>query len=479
VSVNLRYRYELCLFAVVASLSFCIDIALAQQSKRSRSRQQLSSALEVLIEPSQVATTALLVRDLANGETVFDLNGDLPLKPASVLKLATSATALNQLGADFTWKTEVGIHGLTQGKAQLIAIRGVGDPSLTIESLWMLARRLRKAGVESVESIVLDESAFLDQKQRVGARAYEGGSSALAFNFNSVGLEICPSQAGKSALVTVDPIEAGTVIQGRVITAQKEREALKIEDLSACQESECTLSFKVAGSIAADAVCLQEYRSVERPAEYFGKVLRQLLRQLGVGGAQRIIFRSAPANPNLSFVQASKSLREVLVGLNNFSTNVTAEQLVYAVGNRQGSYSTQWGLERIASYLNSLDIPAGQMQLVDGSGLSHENRLSASAIVRILEHQFQAPESSIEFQGSLSIWGRSGTLKKRRPLPDGIVIRGKTGSLDGVSSLAGYIYRAGRSPLAFAMLQNRVASKAKAVDIEDEVVEYLALKGFS
>jgi len=478
VIINRRCQQFLFTIACLASSVFFLSNVLAQQSKKSSSRQHLSQALEVLIEPSQVASTALVARDLGSAETIFDLNGGLPLKPASVLKLATSATALNQLGAEFVWKTEIGISGLSHGKAQVVSIRGVGDPSLTIESLWVLARRIRKAGVESIESIVLDESAFLDQKGRVGARAYEGGSSALAFNFNSVGLEICPSQVGKDATVIIDPSEAGALIEGRVATASKEREPLDIQDLSACQESSCNLIFKVSGSIARDAVCLQEYRSVERPAEYLAKVLRQLLRQLSVSGAQRIIFRAVPSSPNLSFSHASKSLRDVLVGLNNFSTNVTAEQLVFAIGSQQESYSAKLGLERISSYLRGLGVQSGQMQIVDGSGLSHENRLSAGAIVRVLEAQYQQPDSSVEFQGSLSIWGRSGTLKKRRPLPEGVLIRGKTGSLDGVSSLAGYIYRKGRAPIAFAILQNRVASKAKAVDIEDEAVEYLALKGF-
>lgn len=441
--------------------------------------QRLSAAIEALIEPSQFDSTAIVARNLKSAEVLVDLNGSLPLKPASVLKLSTSSTALNQLGAEHVWKTEVGISGLQKGSARVVSIRGVGDPSLTIESLWMLARRIRKAGVDKIDTLVLDESAFIEQKARVGSRAYEGGSSALAFNFNSIGLEICPTQAGKSAQVVIDPPESGAIVEGQVITALKPRTPLDIEERSECDGPTCVLRFKVSGSLASDATCLQEYRSVERPADYLAQVLQRLLRQLGVGGNQRILYQTAPSNPTISFVHASKSLREVLVGLNNFSTNVTAEQLVFSIGESDGRYSASLGRERIENYLISLGIPRAQMQILDGSGLSHNNRLSAQAVVRILEHQYQDPETATEFQGSLSIWGRSGTLKKRRPLPEGIVVRGKTGSLDGVSSLAGYMYRKGKSPIAFAIIQNRVASKAKAVDIEDEALEYLALKGFS
>lgn len=448
------------------------------QAESAREINSLKVKIDALIPVDQIDGTAILAVDLHSGKALYDLNADLPLKPASVMKLITSHSAITRLGSDFTWKTKVTIGGINAGRARFISIRGSGDPSLTSETLWQLARQIYKSGVRQVDSIILADAAYIDHRPRSGARAYESGASALELNYNSVAFEICPTTPGHPARTITDPWEIETSLSGKVMTVKSQGDPVAVEDRSSCDKTSCRLAFELGGTVASDSPCILTYRSVENPAEYFGRVLIKFMKSLGITGAYKLHFNSMISEDSsaISFEHSSQPLSQILNGLNNFSVNVTADQLVYAIGsNDNGELSFRDGLERIASDLNRLGIESGAHQVLDGSGLSHDNRLTASAIIKVLSHQYDNAEQGIEYLASLSRWGHTGTLQKRGKLPFGVTVRGKTGSLDGVSAIAGYLFRPERAPIAFAIMENRVASKAKAVDIEDKIIEYLAL----
>lgn len=461
----------LLIFIVLANCT-----AIESRAERKGSAESLQTSVDALLDPKQLDATSIVVVNLDTGREMYELNGDLPLKPASVMKLVTSNSALEHLGGDYSWKTQVGINDLLKGKAKSVVIRGSGDPSLTTETLWQLTRQIYKAGVREIDSLILDDSAFVDQWNRSGGRAYESGPSALAFNFNSMGFSVCPTANGKPATVVTDPWEIETSLVGRAMTVKKQGDPVAVEDRSICNEQGCRLAFEVGGTVASDSPCIDLFRSLENPKDYIGRVMVKLLRNLGIGGALKLQYKAVTSDPDIAFEHSSIPLRQVLVGLNNFSTNVTANQIVYAIGaGDDKTLSFKDGLKRMTKDIESLGVDGEQIKIIDGSGLSHDNRLSSRTVVKILEKQHKNIESGIEFQASLSIWGQSGTLKKRSKLPEGVVVRGKTGSLDFVSAVAGYIFRDKKAPLAFAILQNRVASKAEAVDIEDRIIDRVAL----
>ena len=123
------------------------------------------------------------------------------------------------------------------------------------------------------------------------------------------------------------------------------------------------------------------------------------------------------------------------------------------------------------AYLAKLGFSANEYNVVDGSGLSHENRLSARVITALLLKVHRQRILQPEFEKSLSVMGQSGTLKKRKPPVSGLRLRGKTGTLDGVSSLAGYLFDVSGNKLAFAIIQNRTASRERALSLEDRLVK--------
>jgi D-alanyl-D-alanine carboxypeptidase/D-alanyl-D-alanine-endopeptidase (penicillin-binding protein 4) len=431
-----------------------------------------AESVSTFFEEERRATSAVYAKDLVSGKTLVAFNQDLPLKPASVQKLALSAAALEFLGPEYRWRTPVYLEGVRGGRAQVLSVVGTGDPSLTTESLWMMARAIKKQGISSIDRIVLDDSGYIETRARTGTNAYQGRPTALALNYNAFAIEVCPTIAGDVPRVLIDPLEYRLPFQNRAKTYRRSDAPLTIDEDEGCGSDKCAQRFSITGSVAEGGPCASEYRSVAHIREYFAQVFTAFLRQLGIGGTMAIEYAPVKAGITPTFFHQSDTLVEVLTGLNRFSTNVTADQVVYALGREREMSSYSRGMDRIRQYVKSFSFDPA-VSLHDGSGLSHDNRLTAESIVAILDRQYTRTDIAAEFMSTLSVWGRSGTLKSRRAVRSSVTIRGKTGSLDGVSTLAGYILRDRKPPIAFAILQNRVASKQKAIDIESQVIARL------
>lgn len=407
-------------------------------------------------------------------------NARRPLVPASIQKIVTTGAVLQLLGPEYRAGTAV-YRGATKGaSAEIIYVRGGGDPTLNVENLWLLAREIRKRGVRNIEALHLDSSAFGEVRGRVGSRAYEAGASALAFNYNSIGISICPGPVGKPAIVTSDPSEAGFALRNEVMTTAKGG-AISINE----SEIRGSYGFHVRGAIRQGSECQLWYRSVADPGRVAGDTLKGFLTQLGVHVAKVEHSARVPESAQLLFEFFSKPMRFILDDLNHFSTNFIAAQLVYQLGieplplrrlaePKDRSYSHALGIERMRRYLADQGISADEAQFVDGSGLSHDNRLSANAIATALCRQLADERFAAEVESSLAVAGRSGTLKRRNFAPSAVTLRGKTGSLRGVSSLAGVLVSRSGKRIVFALIQNQIASKDRAERIEEKVVQILA-----
>jgi D-alanyl-D-alanine carboxypeptidase/D-alanyl-D-alanine-endopeptidase (penicillin-binding protein 4) len=313
---------------------------------------------------------------------------------------------------------------------------------------------------------VLDDGGFATPHNRVGQRAYETGSSALALSFNSVSFDVCPGALKGAVRVSVDPWEAGVTLQGSAQTISGSGGVLSIDEVS----QKDGLTYAIKGTFGINRPCETFYRSVDNPLSYFGTVFRRFAATLGISIAADPVAGSTPSTAHLLARQQSKPLSLVIEDMNHFSTNFIAEQILSAIGqSTTGNFDREVGLERMRAYAATLKIPAAECDFQDGSGLSHQNRLSAAAVTAILKHAASNAEYGIEFQKSLSVSKRNGTLRDRNFVP-GALVRGKTGTLDGVSSLAGILRaKSGRS-VVFAMLQNGPLGKDEASSAEERVV---------
>lgn len=426
------------------------------------SAQDLSSLQQVVAKTKGVVA---IVSDLDSGKVLLDSGSQSLIKPASVLKLVTTGAALHTLGPLYSFKTEVYATGWNPAKnfAETIILHGGGDPSLNLESLWILARKIRKFGLVDIGQIVLDESLYAKAPKPKGQRAYQAGSSPLAFNFNSVGIEICPSKTpGLPAIVKSEPLEYQAVISGGATTA--------INGLGVDVQQIDDKRYRVSGKVAPTGKCEVRFRSVKDTAKLLGETLVGMLRSLGVvvKSGYRVT-TSKKVKSQLLFAHESPPLRDILSGLNHFSNNFTAEQIVYAIGaNSAHNWSRELGLERMGRYLNDLGIKGSEFNLVDGSGLSHANRISARALHAVLRDLYKDPLYSTEIMALLPIAGLSGTLKTRNIGDKNNIVRAKTGSLDGVSSIAGYLLTRSGRRVAFVVVSNRAVSRQAAHRFEED-----------
>lgn len=411
------------------------------------------------------AQSALVLVNLADGHVLFSHNPELGLKPASVLKLLTTRAALKLLGPEFSFETKIAGTEIVAGQAKTVTIKGGGDPTFRIEELILLIRRLRLLGISGIEELLLDDSSFIDTEKRTGMRAYEAGASALAFNFNSLRIQVCPTQTGKSALVVADPFEYPVKFTGSIKTVAGVGRQYQVDEAGAN-------TYQLKGSIGSNHDCADHYRSVPDPLNYLAQVLARQLAEnrIKVGKITRGVLLPKPA---WGFSMNSRNLVALVTDLNHYSSNFLAEQILFALGTTaDGQFSRKKGLAAIA---DTLQVSPNNIALVDGSGLSHENRVPARLFIAALEDFWKDQDLRVEFERSLAVLGRSGTLKSR-PQVSGLVVRAKTGSLNGVSSVAGYVYSSGTGPLALVMIQNGSLNRAKFIALENELLRILANK---
>jgi D-alanyl-D-alanine carboxypeptidase/D-alanyl-D-alanine-endopeptidase (penicillin-binding protein 4) len=279
---------------------------------------------------------------------------------------------------------------------------------------------------------------FASAERRVGQRAYETGASALAFNFNSIGFEVCPSVVGRDALISVNPWEVPVSLVGTIKTSLS-RSSFSINEVPGSTSP--FGAYRASGAIGIDEACQVFFRSVRDPIAYFGATFKGLINEVGIELKSPIgqggVSSMAPLTAYEFYTQESKPLNQIIEDLNHFSNNFIAEQLLYAIGsNGKAPLDRARGLAQMAGFLKAIGISDREFSLDDASGLSHENHITPSAIAHVLVYAQNNPQFQSEFETSLSIAGKTGTLKTR-PL-DGVLVRGKNWHTDGVSSLADY-----------------------------------------
>lgn len=433
--------------------------------------------LEKVVKSYGVPQTGISVLSLDDGDEFFGSQATRSLKPASVMKLVVSAVALRRLGPDYRFETKVMVPSnsrLSSGKVDKLYVVGGGDPVLTTEDVWIIARTIKRRGIREIGSISLDSFAFMIPQKRQGQKAYEAGSSALSLNFNSLFFEICPTVPGRPASVAVDPWEMPIKVVGSIVTNGSRSGTYQVDELPVGKPPDHLSRYRVKGKIGANRDCGHVYRSVKDPVSYFGHVLKETLGLLGVSvQSQEFLREPAHKGDRKLFSYKSKSLSKILEDLNHYSTNFIAEQILTSLDGAPRDKSRDVGLGLMRGYLEGLGVGAEGIELSDGSGLSHDNRLSAQLLSKLLVKLYKDPKVGPEFVKSLSVAGRNGTLEDRRIGEKGVVIRAKTGTLRNVTALAGYIFTRSEKAYAFAILQNGVRSKDKALRLERELLSIL------
>jgi serine-type D-Ala-D-Ala carboxypeptidase/endopeptidase (penicillin-binding protein 4) len=419
----------------------------------------------IAVERLPPAAISFVILDSDSGRVVMSHNQDTPRSPASTIKTVTTFAALDMLGPTYLWQTRAWTH------ADDLILEGGGDPYMTLERWWSFAGALRAQGLKSIRGdIVIDNSAFSLPPEDPGAfdgrpnRSYNAVPDALMVNFQTVEFRLAANPDTHRVDVSVSPAPFNLAVDNHIRFAP-----------GACRGAAAAVDFQVpaanwdrvvfSGALSPQCAERRFTRVLLQPAAYAFGTFVDLWRQQGgeFTGKLRIEPKPADAKPLLSF--DSLTLAEVIRLTNKFSNNLMARHLLLTVGKeRYGSPATvEKGDAAIADWSRERGFDLQGVDLDNGSGLSRSTHISVLQIARILSaalHSRFAPE----YLASLPLAGIDGTLRSRMKGTTAGSVRLKTGHLDGVSGVAGYVTGSSGKTYVLVSLVNHVRADSGAAE---------------
>ena len=419
-----------------------------------------------------------------SGSVLYERNADLPLVPASNMKIVTGACALATLGPDHRFVTEIATDGAREERTLRgnLYVRGSGDPSLVSEELWKLVEEVRVLGIDEITGdLVLDASLFdsvasASSEAGDGDRAYHARTGALSLNFNSIAVHVHPGDhAGAAAVVSLSP-ETGFVELRNKARTGPSRRGSTLEVRRDWDDGKNVVT--VTGNVPEGSRGRTVYRNLDDPAGCFGAAMAEFLLRAGVRLGGEVRRGALPGDAEVLVRHESKPLSLVVRDLGKYSNNFVAEQLLKAMAAGRGNApgSTGGGAAVLEEYLESVGADSGSYRIVDGSGFSRENRLTGRTLVRVMRAVTQEFETSYEFVASLSVSGTDGTLEDRMGFP-GLrgSVRAKTGLLDGVTAISGILRTVAGDEVLFSIIINGFDCEAwRLHDVEHEILTHVA-----
>jgi PBP4 family serine-type D-alanyl-D-alanine carboxypeptidase len=482
---NLRTFYSASLTAL-ASLTLLLGSAPAAPPNKPVAKSALDKLDDILTDSRQKGVQiGVSVVDLSSGKVIYAKNPDQPLIPASNMKLVVMAAAIEQLGENYQFETILGIRGKD------LVIIGGGDPTLGDERLsqkrgekitavmlrW--ADQFKKAGVKQIPgNIVVDDSMFdrkfihpnwpADQFESW----YEAPIGALNFNSNCIDVSVRPTTAKKAASVDSIPANSFVSVKNKTITGGKHTASIR----RAKDHDTIVISGTVARADRLGPVTVRD------PGLFTGSTFKTILASRGIavgGSVVRERVRNADGSLPASFhkvVTHRSPLSAALARAGKDSLGMMAEALIKMLGCKQCGVGTwEAGRTGVEAFLAKAKVSTGQFKIDDGSGLSRQNRLSARAMTDVLRYMYARPGGGFKaLRESLALAGIDGTLDNRMR---GSVAKGrvfaKTGYINGVRTLSGYIRTASDRWLAFAFFYNQAPATRPISNLQDRACELL------
>ncbi|MDD5057160.1 MAG: D-alanyl-D-alanine carboxypeptidase/D-alanyl-D-alanine-endopeptidase [Sideroxydans sp.] len=437
---------------------------------------------------------AVEVREVGKRNSLISLNAQRAMNPASTMKLLTTYAALDMLGPAYTWKTEAYIDGdLKDGvlNGNLI-LKGYGDPKFSIEQFWLWLSELRSRGLREIRGdLILDRSYFdlpahdpaaFDEDP---ARAYNVGPDALLINFNTLRLRYMPD--GDRVKIVSEPVLDGVNVDNQLTPNNLPVNCDNWNELFSVQPRGDSVVMQ--GDYPMGCGEREQNLSVMPHTRYVGAVFGAIWKELGgtLQGKEREGI--VGSNAKLFSTHRSEPLSIVIRDINKFSNNVMARQVFLTLGGTvpaldapatDAVFNTQpltieRGILAMQLWLARNQMDFKEVVLENGAGLSRKERISAAHMAQLLRHAYDHPMNA-ELQASLPILGMDGSVKKRlKESPAAGHAHLKTGTLEGVKTLAGYVKsKSGKEWVVVFFINHPLAKRGQ--DAQDALLEWLAKK---
>ncbi|MCB0389928.1 MAG: D-alanyl-D-alanine carboxypeptidase/D-alanyl-D-alanine-endopeptidase [Bdellovibrionales bacterium] len=396
---------------------------------------------------------------------IYELNSEKLFIPASLTKILTAYASFKTFPMSHKFKTQL----LTQGKfaddklnGNLI-LKGFGDPSFTSESMWVLVNHFVRTGVKEITGDIVVDDTYFDsvrfdntrEPSRVD-RAYDAPIGAMSFNWNSVNVYVRPGlKVGAPARIYADPMSSYIKVINRATTAKGKVKNIRVSRIK--DDSRPGDTIIVAGTIGIEKEEVVSYKSITEPSFWSGIHLKEFLDQRGITLKGKIVKGKATPEATVLAELEGSDLRKVVTDMMKFSNNYVAEMLTKNIstfsGNKPGNIAD--GIEQIRKILETnLGFKKEYYSLLNPSGLTRKNRIRPVDLSHLLNKAKSNFKFFPEFIASMPISGIDGTLKEKFSEEVDIRVRAKTGLLNGVSGLAGYIGHPNGETLTFTFIYN-------------------------
>ncbi|MBM4174617.1 MAG: D-alanyl-D-alanine carboxypeptidase/D-alanyl-D-alanine-endopeptidase [Ignavibacteria bacterium] len=438
--------------------------------------QDFSKALDDIFNDPNFSNShwGVVIQSLNTGEYFYKRNENKNFMPASNMKLFTSAVGLLDLGPNFQYETSLYLKGKIDDeivKGDLV-IRGSGDPTITarfynddpnyVFSSW--ADSLVELGVEEIRgNIIADDDVFDDVGLGSGwswddeTYYYSAPVSGVSFNDNCVDVSIMPGETiGSKALITFRPNTRYVTVLNDIATV-KDDSVTKLE----FYRDRGTNLIHCFGTIRLSEPKYTESISVNNPTQFAAVVFKEILESKGIAvkgySADIDEFTEALDYTAMTklFSQLSPKLDQIVNVINKRSNNLYTEQLLKTIGFKHEKVgTTENGIKASEPYLKQMGIDPDNIQIVDGSGLSRMNLITPMQLNNLLRYMYKSKVFK-SFYESLPIAGVDGTISRRMKNSRAENnVHAKTGYINSVRSLSGYVTTADGEMLTFVIIAN-------------------------
>ncbi len=449
--------------AVLSVIALCtvgVDSTRAGATARPLAERLTAALGQASFKGARIGVLVIRERD---GAVLFENQPDRPLIPASNMKILTAIGALSVFGPSHRFETQIKADRIPDGAGSVgqLEIIGGGDPVMNSEDWWRLAADLYRGGLRRIEGdILVDDSVFDTQYWHpawsgISARAYHAPVSGLTANYGAFFIAVEPGAApGDPVEVSIDPpIPYLRVVNHAKTGGARSSRSLSVNPSRAAGGVE---TVDVSGGLRAGDARDVFPRSVNDAALYAGSVFAMQLEAVGieVGGSVK---RASSQLPVEIATHQGRAMSEIVQLFMKYSNNSIAESLIKSLAVASGGRPGTWaaGMSALASELARLGLLTQGAVLLDGSGLSPDDRVSARMLVDALRIGSDSFRFGPEFMASLPIANRDGTLE-RRTTASAERIRAKTGLLSDqrVTALSGFAELADGDRAIFSILLN-------------------------
>ena len=441
--------------------------------------QTMAERLDALLNEELLKTSeaGITVFDLTTGESVYRYQDEKLYRPASTLKIITSVTALARLGEGYTLDT----HLLHSGKIENdtlkgnLYLKGGMDPLFMEEHMDSLVSAVVQSGIRCITDTLVADVSMIDSiywgpgwSWDDAPYAFQPYLSPLMLNGGCVDITVLPTEKDSLPVIECSPASMFYQITNQAVSHQEQAGKLKITRNWAEHEN----TFVISGNVQRKT---SSSLSIYPSQEHFLRIFIERLQKQGVSiGTVAYSDKKEPGDGLVTCFTIRRPLKAVLQEALKESNNLCAESLFFHLA-RQSSEEIpldfEIGTEAVNGFMEKeLGFNPSNYRIADGSGISLYNYVSPRLLLEYLKYAYYHRDVFLPFYDALPIAGIDGTLKYRMKNTSACRnVRAKTGSVTGVSSLAGYVKAKNGHLLAFVIINQNVMKLKLARDFQDKI----------